>query len=155
MFRLPWSHLYFDVMLDHQCRGVCGCGWILWACMPTASQKSLKGYGRRSSSSSENLTKWQRLPSVGDLHLHHFEQIVSWMLGKGRHDPDATATALALARTLVDSGEIGGDRLIEPVLSKLLSDFPEVTWQLIGQAIVSDDQEGCALGLRVGGSVLL
>ena len=83
----------------------------------------------------ENLTKWQRLP-IGDLRLHHFEQIVSWMLGKGRQDPDATATALALARTLVNSGEIGGDRLIEPVLPKLLSDFPEVTWQLIGQAMI-------------------
>ena len=65
--------------------------------MRTASQRKLEGLRPQVLKLVENLTKWRR-PPIGDLRLHHFEQIVSWMLGKGGQDPDATAIALALAR---------------------------------------------------------
>ena len=72
------------------------------------------------------------------------------MLDKGRQDPDATATALALARTLANVREFDDDRLIKPVLSKLLSNFPEVAWPLIGQAVVSDSQKAERLAFVLG-----
>lgn len=97
----------------------------------------------------ENLAKWQD-PPIRDLDIHHFEKIVGWMLDKGRQEADATATAFSLAKTLVDSTEFRGDRIIKPLLSRLLSNFPEVTWQLIGHAIVSDDQKAALLTSVLG-----
>ena len=138
----------FDAMLDYSAEGFV-VAMDLMGMYAHGEPEKLEGLRPQVLKLVDNLTEWQP-PSVGDLHLHHFEQIVSWMLGKGRQDPYATATALALARTLVNSGEISGDRLIEPVLSKLLSDFPEVTWQLIGQAIVSDDQKATLFAFVLG-----
>ena len=64
-----------------------GLGTNEWACMRTASQRKLEGLRQQVLKLVENLTKWRR-PPIGDLRLHHFEQIVSWMLGKGGHEQD-------------------------------------------------------------------
>ena len=64
-----------------------GLGTNEWACMRTASQRKLEGLRPQVLKLVENLTKWRR-PPIGDLRLHHFEQIVSWMLGKGGHEQD-------------------------------------------------------------------
>ena len=69
-----------------------------------------------------------------------FERIVRWMLEQGRKDGDARATALALAKALVNIEGHRGGRFLRPVIPKLLSGFPEIVWPLIGQAIVSDRQ---------------
>lgn len=69
---------------------------------------------------------------------YHFEEIVNHMLAKGREDPDARATALALARGLAKAEGLDDNLLTKPILSKLLSSFTEISWPLIGQAIVSD-----------------
>lgn len=84
-----------------------------------------------------NATRWNT-PQGHKVTEHHFEKIVTWLLSKGRDDPDARSTALALARALVD---VDGDLqtgIINSVVPKLLSGFPEIAWPLIGQAIVSD-----------------
>ena len=138
----------FDILLDHSAEGYV-VAVDLMGMYAFGEPDSLEGLRPQVLKLVENLTKWQPLP-IGDLIHHHFEQIVSWMLGKGRQDPDATATALVLARTMVNSVEIGGDRLFEPVLPKLLSEFPEVTWQLIGQAIVSDIRKAELLTFALG-----
>ena len=138
----------FDMMLDLSAEGYVVAGDLM-GMYAHGEPGKLEGLRPQVFKLVENLTKWQR-PPIGDLDIHHFEQIVSWMLGKGRQDPDATATALALAKTLVNGGEFGEHRLNETVISKLLSDFPEVSWQLIGQAIVSDHQKAALLAFVLG-----
>lgn len=85
----------------------------------------------------ENLSRWEPLQGRTTLN-HHFEKIMKWMLSKGRQDDDARATAFALSKALVNVMDWNNQRIIEPVIPMLLSDFPEVTWTLIGQAVVSD-----------------
>ena len=138
----------FNVMLDHSAEGFV-VAVDLMGMYAHDKPEMLEGLRPQVLKLADNVRRWQR-PPAGGLHLHHFEQIVSWMLGKGRQDPGARATALALARALVNVREYGDDRLIEPVLSKLLSDFPEIAWPLIGQAIVSDDQKAARLAFVLG-----
>ena len=69
---------------------------------------------------------------------HHFQDIMNWVLNKGRENPDACSVALTLTRQLVKMVEEGEEDLIKPLAAQLLSDFPEIAWPLIGQAIVSD-----------------
>ena len=83
---------------------------------------------------------------------HHIEQLMEWMLARGRGDRDACAVALALARGVVEADTIDGAERVRPLLPTLLSDFPEVVWPLFGQAIVSDRWKGQRLGLALGDS---
>ena len=69
---------------------------------------------------------------------HHFEQIMKWVLKKGRENSKARGIALTLTRQLIHSIESGAEELIKPLVPQLLSDFPEISWPLIGQAIISD-----------------
>ncbi len=75
----------------------------------------------------------------GRIDLFVFREIVKWMLYKGRQDSDASAVALLLARALIESREYDAQRTLEPLLPLLLSEFPEITWSLIGSTIVADD----------------
>ena len=86
---------------------------------------------------------------------YYFQLVVGWMLGKGRQDADACATALALAKAVVHAEGIDHDLLLEPVMPQLLSDFPEVSWPIVGQAIVSDPRRAWRLGLILGDSYSL
>ena len=138
----------FDAMLDHSAEGFV-VAVDLMGMYAHDKPEMLEGLRPQVLKLANNVGKWQR-PPAGGLHLHHFEQIVSWVLGKGRQDPDARATALALARALVNVKEFGDDRLIQPVFPKLLSDFPEIAWPLIGQAIVSSDQKAALLAFVLG-----
>ena len=96
-----------------------------------------------------NVTRWD-MPQGHQTAEYDFEKITTWLLDKGRQDPDARSTALALARALVDVYGYQQTRVIAPVVPKLLSGFPEITWPLVGQAIVSDPQHAwrfqCLLG---------
>ena len=69
----------------------------------------------------------------------YFERIMNRMLALGREDTDANATALALAKVVSRVQDLDDKFLITPVLPKLLSDYLEVAWPLIGQAIISSD----------------
>ena len=72
---------------------------------------------------------------------HHFQQVMTWMLGHGRDDEDARAVALSLTRILVAQAEqdgLIGDHRITPLIPTLLTDFPEMVWSLISNAIVAD-----------------
>ena len=109
----------------------------------------------------DNITRWDR-SQRGEMFIHHFEQIMEWILEKGREDPDARATAATLTNALVNAQErsdqpISEDlpdhlswlpvprsdplRLVRPLVPMLLSSFPEITWPPIGQAIVSDQRK--------------
>ncbi len=84
----------------------------------------------------ENVTRW----TWGEqMALYQFEQVMAWMLEKGREDSDASATALALARAVADIEDYDQTHALKPVIPALLANLPEVSWPLIGQAIVNAD----------------
>ena len=97
----------------------------------------LDGLRRQIRRSAEIATRWI-LPLGQPMVDHHFEQIMKWILDKGREDPDARAIALALARAVANVDTYNDARILEPVVPKLLSGFPEIVWPLIGHAILSD-----------------
>ena len=75
---------------------------------------------------------------LGTMEDLHFETIMTWTLNQGRQDPDAQAVALTLSRGLIDNPDRIEDSPIESLLPCLLADYPEISWSLIGQAIVSN-----------------
>ena len=83
---------------------------------------------------------------------HHFEEVVGWVLEKGRQDEDARAVALIVARALVNSESFHEDRLLKLVVPVLLRGFPEIVWPLIGQAIVSGGKRALRLQWMLGDS---
>lgn len=82
---------------------------------------------------------------------HHFKEVMGWILEKGRGDDDARSVALTLTKNLVDADGINYSSLTEQVLPALLCNFPEISWALIGQAIVSDGDKALHLRLTMGG----
>ena len=82
----------------------------------------------------------------------HFKEVIEWILDKGRQDGDATAVALILAKHLVGPKAFRESRLIEQVVATLLRDFPEITWPLISQAIVSGGTPAKRLRMMMGDS---
>ena len=68
---------------------------------------------------------------------HHFENVIQWLLEKGRQDRHACAAALSLADAFVRAAESRTGWFIRPVLPALLSGFPEIVWPLIGKATLS------------------
>ena len=97
-----------------------------------------------------NVGSWRRESSERS-DSYHLEQVMEWILAKGRADPDATASALALARGLV-AGTFDGAQRVRPLIRTLLSGFPEVVWPLIGQAIVSNPRAARRAELLLGDS---
>ena len=96
----------------------------------------------------KNATRWT---SIGrDMTAYHFERIMSRVLQGGRHDPDACALAVELSKALVNADAYHGMRLMEPIIPTLLSDFPEISWPLIGQSIISDERMASRLSYVLG-----
>ena len=89
----------------------------------------------------ENIRGWALSSDEVILSRPHFENIMSWVLKKGRRDPDARETALSLASALAEGKTRDNQRLVEPVIPILLSNFAEIVWPLIGNSIVSDRKQ--------------
>ena len=126
----------FDTMLDHSAEAFTVEMELMWTYVHDAPDR-LDGFRPHIRMVAENVAQWQRLQG-NVMAEFHFENIMKWILRKGRQDPDARATALALATALVSVTDWNEGRIMKPVISTLLSDFPEIAWPLIGQAIVSD-----------------
>lgn len=91
--------------------------------------------------------------SSNNMNDHHFVDLMTWLLKKGRGDADARAVALSLTRQLlerVDRGSISDDRRIKPLLPLLLKEFPEIVWPLIGNAITSNPKAAWRLQHALG-----
>lgn len=65
----------------------------------------------------------------------HFEELMKWLLKRGRQDADARAIAMDLARALIEANDLDRINLVGPLVPRLLADFPEITWSLLGAAI--------------------
>ena len=127
-----------DVMLDHGAEAFAVAVGLMESCTRGARGK-IADFRPQIRKSVENFTRWKQLRKHQGAAAD-FERIVHWMLEQGREDGDARATALALAKALVNVEGHRGGRFLKPVIPKLLSGFPEIAWPLIGQAIVSDRQ---------------
>jgi len=126
----------FDTMLDHSAEAFTEAMGLMWTYAHGAPDR-LDDFRPSIRKAAENVARWKRLQGNAMADFH-FENIMKWMLGKGRQDPDARATALALATALVSVADWNEGRIMKSVVSTLLSDFPEIAWPIIGQAIVSD-----------------
>ncbi len=138
----------FDTMLDHSAEGFTEAVHLMGMYAYSAPEK-LDGLRPQVIKLAENATGWQ-LTRGWDQCQYHFELIMGWMLGKGRQNPGARATALALAKAVANVEGLHDDLLIEPLLPRLLSGFPEIAWPLIGQAIVSDQRRASRLRYVLG-----
>ena len=138
----------FDTMLDHSAEGFTEAVHLMGMYAYGAPEK-LEGLRPQVLKLAENATRWQ-LTRGWDQCQYHFELIMGWVLGKGRRNPDARATALALAKAVANMEGFNDDLLIKPLLPKLLSGFPEIAWPLIGQAIVSDQRRASRLRYVLG-----
>ena len=100
--------------------------------------------------SAESVMRWKGSPPY-PMAVHHFEQLMARMLERGRSDAEARATALHLAMAVVHADYDEQDWFAEPVVALLLSEFPEIAWPLIGQAIVSEPQRAWRMENVLGG----
>lgn len=125
-----------DAMLVHSAEGF-AVAMELMGIYAHRKPEQLDGLRQQIRTAATHATRWD-LAQGHTIAEHHFEKIMTWLLDKGRDDPDARATALALARALADVDGYNQTRIINSVVPKLLSGFPEIAWPLIGQAIVSD-----------------
>ena len=140
-----------DVMLDHGAEAFAVALALMGSCAHGTLGK-VAGFRPQIRKSAENLTRWKQLRKQ-QMAAADFELIVHWMLEQGREDGDARATALALAKALVNDEDDCGEDFIKPMIPMLLSGFPEIVWPLIGQAIVSDQQQAWRLARVLKGGL--
>ena len=138
----------FDTMLEHSAEGFTEAVHLMGMYAYGAPEK-IERLRPQVLKLAENATRWQ-LTRGWDQCQYHFELIMGWMLGKGRQNPDARATALELAKAVANVEGFNDDLLIKPLLPRLLSGFPEIAWPLIGQAIVSDPRRASRLRYVLG-----
>ena len=126
----------FDAMLDHGPQAY-AVAVDLMEMYAFGDLEKLDGLRPQVVKLASNASRWAPA-SATPMQDYHFEQIMSWMLAKGREDKDASSTALALALGFVGADTIELAERGMLLLRTLLSEFPEVVWPLIGQEIVSD-----------------
>ena len=136
----------FDALLDHSAEGY-AVALDLLGMYVFGRLDTLEGFRSQLRKIAENFMKY---PPLGHhaMAAHHFGDLMKWVLEKGREDPDARVVALALTRALVGSEDntpegmlrthmIEG-HMIKPIIRLLLRSFPEITWPIVGQVIISD-----------------
>ena len=83
---------------------------------------------------------------------HGFAEILSWILSKGREDEDARKVALELAKILGNTTGYQEQQCYAPLVPLLLSGFPEISWPILGQAILSDQLKRWVLRTMLRGN---
>lgn len=131
----------FDTMLEHSAEAF-GVAVELIGMYAHGTREKLNRLQLQVHKIAEGIGRWKPDPGershVSQMYHHHFTEIMDWTLSRGRKDPHASATALSLAKALVNVEDFNDGLLLKPVVPRLLSSFPEVAWPLIGQAIASD-----------------
>ena len=133
----------FDAMLDHSAEAF-GVAVDLMGMYTHGAPGKLEDLRAQIRKTVENLSRWEQSQWY-PMADHHFEEITKWILNKGRQDSDARAVAFALAVAVVNAQVDDIERLMKPLMPELLSGFPEIAWPLIGQAIVSNQQQAWRL----------
>ena len=69
-------------------------------------------------------------------HMHSYETLMTWIISKGSEDADARAVAIVIIKQLsVHSFSFNDEQAVRRLLPAILSNFAEIVWPLIGQAI--------------------
>lgn len=69
-------------------------------------------------------------------HTHSYETLMNWIISKGSEDVDARAVAITTVKQLsVHSLSFNDEQAVRRLLPAILSNFAEIVWPLIGQAI--------------------
>ena len=141
----------FDALFEHSA-GAFDMGVDLLGMYTHGDRDKLEALRPQVRRAAECVMRWNQ-SRPRQLAVHRFGRLVRRILENGREDPDARAIALILARALVSKEGEDQERLIKPVLDLLLSMFPEFTWPLIGEAIVSDPHQAWRLENVLGGRI--
>ena len=142
----------FDALLDHSAHGYV-VALELIRMYAFQREEVLEGLRPQLRKAAENLTQWD-LSGRDDSVKHHLGKLMQWLLDKGREDTDARAAALSLARALASDQTSTARRIVEPAIRLLLAGFPEISWQVIGQAMLSDPVRAWNLGYLLGSRTL-
>ena len=94
-------------------------------------------------------TKWG-LNGRGGEWIGNFDNVLLWLLKKGRGDEDARTVALELSKALVSSDRFDEMPRSREMMSVLLSGFPEIAWPIIGAAVLSSPTKAFTLKLVLG-----
>jgi len=127
----------FDAMLDH-CAAGFAVGIELMGMYAFGDAGKLEKLRPQICTAAKNVLRWEGAGD-GPIAGSHFDEIMQWMLAKGRKDADARSIALTLSRVLVEVSEVSSERFLASLVPVLLTEFPEISWPLIGNAIVSDE----------------
>ena len=140
----------FDALLEHSADAF-AIALDLMGMYARGDADKRNGLGPQVRNAAQCVLRWNdsRPPPMA---IHHFVQLMTRMLEKGRGDPDARAIALVLARAVVDADD-DNEWFGEPLMTLLLSNFPEITWPLIGQAVVSDPSQAWSMESVLGGQI--
>lgn len=87
---------------------------------------------------------------IDSTEAFHFERLTKWLLDKGRANSDSRTLALTLSRRFLASLDSNPDFIPNSIVSTLLANFPEISWSLIGQAIVFDKNKIWQIELALG-----
>ncbi|MXY65012.1 MAG: hypothetical protein F4206_00015 [Gammaproteobacteria bacterium] len=133
----------FEVMLDHSAEGFSVC-LELMGTYRYGENNDLDNFRPQICTAAEKVLLWDQ-EFDGAMDAFYFGEIMKWILEKGRDDPDARSVALTLSKALAQNSEISSERLLRPLVTTLLSEFPEISWPLIGNAIVADESQAWKL----------
>lgn len=125
-----------DKLLAHSAEGFWSAIWIVHSQCFGPSGK-LDDFLPQIRAAAERVTNWDqsRFNGISD---DYFEELMKRALAKGREDQDAQAVAFALAAAFVKSIGPTAPKFFERLLPTLLEQFPEITWQFIGAAVLSE-----------------
>lgn len=144
----------FDVLLDDGAEAFAA-ALVLLGAYAIDSPEALDELHPQVLHLAESCTRWNSTRGEPVVQLpmanFYFLQIMTKALEKGRENRNASAIALSLTRALVNGQGYSESRLLEPLLPQLLSGFPEVAWQLIGEAVVSGEGRAFLLSSLLSG----
>lgn len=125
-----------DKLLAHSAEGFWSAIWIVHSQCLGRSGK-LDDFLPQIRRAAETVVNWEhaRLNGISD---HYFEQVMKRALERGCEDPDAQAVASALADAFAKSTGPTAPKFFERLLPTLLKQFPDITWQFIGAAILAE-----------------
>ena len=148
----------FDALLDHSARGY-AVALDLIGMYSFRRREVLEDLRPQLRKVAENLSRWEPEGHHSSA-AHHFGNLMKWLLEKGRDDPDARVVARVLSRAIADRRDDSTDRMIrarmteermiKPLIRLLLGNFPEIAWQVVGHAILSDPVRGWRLSHLLG-----
>ena len=137
----------FDALLDHGSEGY-ETAIHLIGMYAVDRQEVLEGLRPQLVKAADNLVRQIPPSTMFDLTMlaHHFRTLMTWLLERGRDNADARSAAMSLSSSLI--GEGGGvlDTMMEDVVRPLLGEIAEISWQILGAAVLS--KEIASLNLR-------